>query len=136
MSLDLETLALIAAAVNKPLRASLDANDFHPSKKHLIAALKDGVAREHRHSIRRWLLDLGVDWDGKTDIGPAIIASLMDNKKRRRAQTALEMAAAKLRYPALAGPRGVEEATRLAESIQGVISGVVQPNNDRGQRDS
>jgi len=122
MSLDLETLALIAAAVNKPLRERLDTNDFHPSKKHLIAALKDGVARESRQDIQKWLASLGVDWTGKTDIGEAVIASLMDNKKRRRAQTALESAAMKLRYPALAGPRGVEEATRLAESIQGVIS--------------
>lgn len=136
MSLDLETLALIAAAVNKPLRVSLDVNDFHPSKKSLVAALKDGVAREHRNSIKRWLTDQGIDWDGKTDIGESVVASLKELKRRRRARTALEAMVAKLRYPAIAGPRGVEEATRLAESIQGVISGVVQPNNNHGQRDS
>ena len=122
MSLDLETLALIAAAVNKPLRAILDANDFHPQKKSLVAALKDGVAREHRHSIKRWLTELGIDWDGKTDIGEAIIASLVENKKRSRALSALGMATLKLRCPALAGPEGVAQATKLADSIQGIVN--------------
>ena len=133
MSLDLETLALIAAAVNKPLRGSLDAAEFHPSKKSLVTALKDGVAREHRSSIKQWLAGLGIDWNGKTDIGEAIVASLMDNKKRRRAQTALEVAVMKLRYPALAGPRGVEEATKLAESIKGIVNERVVGN---GKSDS
>lgn len=132
MSLDLETLALIAAAVNKPLRASLDAADFHPSKKHLIAALKDGVARENRQSIQKWLASHGVDWTGKTDIGEAIIASLMDNKRRKRARAALEAAVIKLRYPALAGPQGVAEATKLADSIQGVISELSQHHRESG----
>lgn len=122
MSLDLETLALIAAAVNRERRASLDAADFHPSKVSLVNALKDGKRPENRQCVQRWLGSLGVTWDGKEDIGTAIIASLSNEKSRQRAVSALGLAQRKLRYPALAGPDGVAEATRLAESIKGIVS--------------
>lgn len=136
MSLDLETLALIAAAVNRERRASLDANDFHPQRRILIDALKDGKKPENRECVRKWLASLGVNWDGKGDIGTAIIESLSTEKRRRRAMTALSAAQMKLRNPALAGPNGVAEATKLAETIQGIVSGIVQPVNNRGERDS
>lgn len=122
MSVDLETLALIAAAVNRERRASLDANDFHPRRRLLIDALKDGKKPENRECVRQWLASLGVTWDGRGDIGTAIIESLSMDKRRRRAMTALSAAHLKLRCPALAGPGGVSEATKLAESIQGIVN--------------
>lgn len=129
MSLDLETVALIAAAVHKPLRARLDANDFHSSKASLVEAFKDGKRPENRQCVQRWLGSLGVDWDGKSDIGEAIIASLVDLKRRRRAQTALERAANKLRWPNLAGPQGIADATKLADIIQGIVSNEQRTNH-------
>lgn len=122
MSTELETLALIAAAVSKELRARLDAADFHPSRRSLVDALKAEKGTENRQAVQRWLANLGVDWDGKTPIGEAILGSLVDLKKRQRAKTALDSLVVKLRYPALAGPQGTVEATKLAEAIQGVIS--------------
>ena len=122
MSVDLETLALIAAAVNRERRANLDANDFHPQRRIFVDALKDGKKPENRDRVRQWLSGLGVTWDGKGDIGTAIIESLSTDKRRRRAMTALSAAQLKLRCPALAGPDGVAEATKLAESIQGIVS--------------
>lgn len=116
MSVDLETLALIAAAVSKPLRASIDANDFHPSQRVLIESLNDGKTRESRDVVSRWLRTLGVDWDGKSEIGAAIVASLAERKRRKRAQTQLESALMRLRFPNVAG---VESAVKLAEVLEG-----------------
>jgi hypothetical protein len=126
MSVDLETLALIAAAVHKPLRASLDANDFHLSKNHLVEAFKDIKRPENRQAIKEWMATLGVDLDGQTDIGVAILSTLRGAKQRKRTQTALELALSKLRYPHLAGPQGTVEATKLAESIQEIMRGKFQ----------
>lgn len=120
MSVDLETLALIAAAVCKPLRPSIDASDFHPSRRVLVDALNDGKTRESRDVVTRWLATLGVDWDGKSDIGAAIVASLKERKRRRRAQTQLESALMRLRFPAIAGQQGVESAVKLAEVLEGM----------------
>lgn len=120
MSVDLETIALIAAAVSKPLRASIDASDFHPTQRALIDALNDGKTRDSREVVARWLSTLGVDWDGKSEIGAAIVASLRDWKRRKRAQTQLESALLKLKFPALAGARGVDSAVKLAEILEGV----------------
>lgn len=131
MSVDLETLALIAAAMCKPLRASIDANDFHPSQRVLIDSLNDGKTRESRDVVTRWLATLGVDWDGKSDIGAAIVASLVDRKKRRRAQTQLESALMRLRFPAIAGPLGVESAVKLAEILEGMQREFSEPNRQR-----
>lgn len=133
MSVDLETLALIAAAVCKPLRASLDANDFHPSQRVLIESLNDGKTRESRDVVTRWLRSLGVEWDGKSEIGAAIVASLAEREKRRRAQSKLERALMRLRYPMIAGSGGVDDAVKLAAILEGVKSELGE--SDR-QRDS
>lgn len=136
MSVDLETLALIAAAVSKPLRASIDASEFHPSQRVLIDALNDGKTRESREVVARWLATLGVDWDGKSEIGSAIVATHKERKRRRRAQTQLETALLKLKYPALAGAQGVESAVNLAEVLEGVQRefGATDGKADSGSR--
>jgi hypothetical protein len=135
MDSQLEELALIAAAIHKPLRATLDANDFCIRNKLILAALKDGKSKESRKAVSEWLARLGVQWNESGPIGEAIIESFNAATARKRAITKLQMAVMSLRYPNIAGVKTQAESLKLAATVQEYLDAIPKKEKEEEHGD-
>jgi len=92
MDTQLETLALLTAAVNAPLRKELLGLALDSDTRDVAVALKDGKSVKARESVQQWLRSKGVAWDGQSSIGESVIAAL----RRHTLEGAFRNAAKKL----------------------------------------
>lgn len=129
MDSQLQTLAIIAAMANKTLRKTLDVEDFDGRERIAAQALKDGKSQQARDDVRGWLRGLGIEWDGKADIGEVIIESLKSAQRIRRARTTVEKLASTLRWKNLAGPQAVEEALKAIKNLEGKTDAQFESSN-------
>lgn len=129
---DLETLALLAAAIDPELRPKLNPDDF--KKTELVAALQTGKGSAARDAVAKWLKSLGVEWDHKrTGIGTAIIETMAALKAKQRALRMLDQARWKLLCPSLGSKDWEREQHQIAVAIEQYLQGSGNAGKDRVQ---
>lgn len=131
----LQVLAIVAAIVKKPLRETLDVNDFDGQLRLIAEALKDGKSKSARDAVANWLTRRGVVWDGKSDIGEAVLKSLSESNRLRRARTQLKIMEQRLRWPYIAGPQAVQESLDTLKAIEESLNGQRQQSFPDGKSD-
>ena len=131
MDSQLETLALIAAAVHRPLRERLDASQFNPAMQPLIEALKDGKTKASKDVVKRWLERFRVTWDGKTDIGTAIVEAFVQSVNRERLSSNLKRLQMRVRL----GSNFLtdEQLKAASEALEGLFNGDGQSSEPVGK---
>lgn len=129
--------ALIAAMAKKSLRETLDVEDFTGPARLVAQSLKDGKSKDARRVVKEWLSTIGVALDDKTDdIGAAVINSLKETNRLRRAHALLRDHERNLRYPNLAGPKAVAESMRLVQQLEEISRGQLQQGDPGGECDT
>ena len=76
MDSQLETLGLLAALLNAPLRKELSGLDLSDDAKRVSDALLAPKEAESLKVVSNWLRERGIRWDGKQKVADAIIESL------------------------------------------------------------
>ena len=117
---------------NKVLRESLDVDDFSGREQLAAKALKDGKSVAARDCVRDWLARQRVYWDGKSDIGEAIVQALAEANELRRARTRLRLIELKLKNPHIAGREAVQESLKIIQAMEGASNGKFQSSGDCG----
>ena len=115
--MDLQTAALLVATGKPELRDQLDVLDFQGQAAKVAQALKDGRSDQGRRVMQDWLRGLGVLWDGKSDIGEAILQSLHLQQELERARAKARLIEQRLRYPHIAGVVAVQDTIRKLKEL-------------------